>query len=92
MMNQGTTRMQLVNKYCQAVGYFLDELHFIMKTKGKNIIKTIVPYSINSLWILGRAYIMGLLSSKNYRPIKCQIFTLTLLNRFSPTPTNHKKT
>lgn len=51
MMNhsQGTTRMQLVNKYCQAVGYFLDKLHFIMKTKSKNIIKTIVPYSINSL-------------------------------------------
>lgn len=41
--------MQLVNTYCQAVGYFLDKLHFIMKTKGKNIIKTIVPYSINSL-------------------------------------------
>jgi hypothetical protein len=84
--------MKSVNKYCQAVGYFLDNLHFIIKTKGKNIIKTIVPYTINSLWILGRTCIMGLLSSKNYRSIKCQIFTLTFSNRFSPTATNHKET
>lgn len=50
--------MQLVNK-CVRLWALPGQTAFYMKTKGKNIMKTIVPYSINSLGTLERTCIMG---------------------------------